>query len=154
MLVPYGAGSCTHPRMTDHSTNGVAPDVRRLRLHAWLRERLGDQLADDLMGFLSPAGWGDLVRRADLDAAVSLLDHRTDSLEHQLNGRMDSLEQQLNGRMDSIEQLLREVKTDVRNLGNIKRTIVATGVSMTLSIILGLGALGVDFLQAATATGG
>lgn len=143
MLVPYGAGSCTHPRMTDHSTNGVAPDVRRLRLHAWLRERLGDQLADDLMGFLSPAGWGDLVRRADLDAAVSLLDHRTDSLEHQLNGRMDS-----------IEQLLREVKTDVRNLGNIKRTIVATGVSMTLSIILGLGALGVAFLQAATATGG
>ena len=143
MLVPYGAGSCTHPRMTDHSTNGVAPDVRRLRLHAWLRERLGDRLADDLMGFLSPAGWGDLVRRADLDAAVSLLDHRTDSLEHQLNGRMDS-----------IEQLLREVKTDVRNLGNIKRTIVATGVSMTLSIILGLGALGVAFLQAATATGG
>jgi hypothetical protein len=143
MLVPYGAGSCTHPRMTDHSTNGVAPDVRRLRLHAGLRERLGDQLADDLMGFLPPAGWGDLVRRADLDAAVSLLDHRMDSLEHQLNGRMDS-----------IEQLLREVKTDVRNLGNIKRTIVATGVSMTLSVILGLGALEVAFLQAATATGG
>jgi hypothetical protein len=129
--------------MTDHSTNGVAPDVRRLRLHAGSRERLGDQLADDLMGFLPPAGWGDLVRRADLDAAVSLLDHRRDSLEHQLSGRMES-----------IEQLLREVETDVCHLGNIERTIAATGASMTLSIILGLGALGVAFLQAATAIGG
>ena len=129
--------------MTDTTTNGTPPDARRLRLHRSLRERLGNQVADDLVDFLPPAGWGDLVRRADLDAAVTRLDQR-----------IDALEQRLDQRIEAIELTLRDIKGELRELSNLKRTIVVTGVSMAVSIILGLGALGVAFLQVATSAGG
>ena len=129
--------------MTDTTTNGTPPDARRLRLHRSLREKLGNQVADDLVDFLPPAGWGDLVRRADLDAAVTRLDQR-----------IDALEQRLDQRIEAIELTLRDIKGELRELSNLKRTIVVTGVSMAVSIILGLGALGVAFLQVATSAGG
>ena len=129
--------------MTDTTTNGTPPDARRLRLHRALHEKLGNQVADDLVDFLPPAGWGDLVRRADLDAAVTRLDQR-----------IDALEQRLDQRIEAIELTLRDIKGELRELGNLKRTIVVTGMSMAVSIILGLGALGVAFLQVATNAGG
>lgn len=129
--------------MTDTTTNGTPPDARRLRLHRALREKLGNQVADDLVDFLPPAGWGDLVRRTDLDAAVTRLDQR-----------IDALEQRLDQRIEAIELTLRDIKGELRELSNLKRTIVVTGVSMAVSIILGLGALGVAFLQVATSAGG
>ena len=146
----YRAGSCTHLGMTDTTTNGTPPDARRLRLHRALREKLGNQVADDLVDFLPPAGWGDLVRRADLDAAVTRLDQKIDALGARLDQRIDSLEV----RIEAIELTLRDIKGELRELGNLKRTIVVTGVSMALSIILGLGAIGVAFLQVATNAGG
>jgi prefoldin subunit 5 len=180
--------------MTDTTTNGTPPDARRLRLHRALREKLGNQVADDLVDFLPPAGWGDLVRRADLDAAVTRLDQkidalgarldqkidalgarldqkidalgarldqRIDALEERLDQKIDALGARLDQRIDAledritvIEHTLSEIKTDLRSLGNMKRTIVVTGVSMAVSIILGLGAIGVAFLQVATNAGG
>ena len=158
--------------MTDTITNGTPPDARRLRLHRSLREKLGNQVADDLVDFLPPAGWGDLVRRADLDAAVTRLDQKIDALGARLDQRIDALEERLDQKIDAlgarldqridaledritvIEHTLSEIKTDLRSLGNMKRTIVVTGVSMAVSIILGLGALGVAFLQVATNAGG
>ena len=169
--------------MTDTTTNGTPPDARRLRLHRALREKLGNQVADDLVDFLPPAGWGDLVRRADLDAAVTRLDQkidalgarldqkidalgarldqRIDALEERLDQKIDALGARLDQRIDAledritvIEHTLSEIKTDLRSLGNMKRTIVATGISMAVSIILGLGAIGVAFLQVATNAGG
>ena len=162
--------------MTDTTTNGTPPDARRLRLHRALREKLGNQVADDLVDFLPPAGWGDLVRRADLDAAVTRLDQkidvlgarldqRIDALEERLDQkidalgarldqRIDALEQRLDQRIEAIELTLRDIKGELRELSNLKRTIVVTGVSMAVSIILGLGALGVAFLQVATSAGG
>ena len=158
--------------MTDTTTNGTPPDARRLRLHRALREKLGNQVADDLVDFLPPAGWGDLVRRADLDAAVTRLDQKIDALGARLDQRIDALEERLDQKIDAlgarldqridaledritvIEHTLSEIKTDLRSLGNLKRTIVVTGVSMAVSIILGLGAIGVAFLQVATNAGG
>ena len=136
--------------MTDTTTNGTPPDARRLRLHRALREKLGNQVADDLVDFLPPAGWGDLVRRADLDAAVTRLDQKIDALGARLDQRIDSLEV----RIEAIELALRDIKVELRELGNLKRTIVVTGISMAVSIILGLGAIGVAFLQVATNAGG
>ncbi len=168
----YRAGSCTHLGMTDTTTNGTLPDARRLRLHRALREKLGHQVADDLVDFLPPAGWGDLVCRADLDAAVTRLDQKIDALGARLDQRIDALEERLDQKIDAlgarldqridaiedritvIEHTLSEIKTDLRSLGNMKRTIVVTGVSMAVSIILGLGAIGVAFLQVATNAGG
>ena len=140
--------------MTDTTTNGTPPDARRLRLHRALREKLGNQVADDLVDFLPPAGWGDLVRRADLDAAVTRLDQKIDVLGARLDQRIDALEQRLDQRIEAIELTLRDIKGELRQLGNLKRTIVVTGVSMAVSIILGLGAIGVAFLQVATNAGG
>ena len=158
--------------MTDTTTNGTPPDARRLRLHRALREKLGNQVADDLVDFLPPAGWGDLVRRADLDAAVTRLDQKIDALGARLDQRIDALEERLDQKIDAlgarldqridaledritvIEHTLSEIKTDLRSLGNLKRTIVVTGMSMAVSIILGLGAIGVAFLQVATNAGG
>ena len=158
--------------MTDTTTNGTPPDARRLRLHRALREKLGNQVADDLVDFLPPAGWGDLVRRADLDAAVTRLDQKIDALGARLDQRIDALEERLDQKIDAlgarldqridaledritvIEHTLSEIKTDLRSLGNLKRTIVVTGVSTAVSIILGLGAIGVAFLQVATNAGG
>jgi len=158
--------------MTDTTTNGTPPDARRLRLHRALREKLGNQVADDLVDFLPPAGWGDLVRRADLDAAVTRLDQKIDALGARLDQRIDALEERLDQKIDAlgarldqridaledritvIEHTLSEIKTDLRSLGNLKRTIVVTGVSMAVSVILGLGAIGVAFLQVATNAGG
>ena len=158
--------------MTDTTTNGTPPDARHLRLHRALREKLGIQVADDLVDFLPPAGWGDLVRRADLDAAVTRLDQKIDALGARLDQRIDALEERLDQkidalgarldqridalevRIDAIERTLGEIKTELRELGNLKRTIVVTGVSMAVSIILGLGAIGVAFLQVATNAGG
>ena len=158
--------------MTDTTANGTPPDARRLRLHRSLREKLGNQVADDLIDFLPPAGWGDLVRRADLDAAVTRLDQKIDALGARLDQRIDALEERLDQKIDAlgarldqridaledritvIEHTLSEIKTDLRSLGNLKRTIVVTGMSMAVSIILGLGAIGVAFLQVATNAGG
>ena len=135
--------------MTDTITNGTPPDARRLRLHRSLREKLGNQVADDLVDFLPPAGWGDLVRRPDLDAAVTRLDQKIDALGARLDQRIDSLEV----RIEAIELTLRDIRGELRELGNLKRTIVVTGISMAVSIILGLGAIGVAFLQVATIAG-
>ena len=135
--------------MTDTITNGTPPDARRLRLHRSLREKLGNQVADDLVDFLPPAGWGDLVRRPDLDAAVTRLDQKIDALGARLDQRIDSLEV----RIEAIALTLRDIRGELRELGNLKRTIVVTGVSMAVSIILGLGAIGVAFLQVATIAG-
>ncbi len=140
--------------MTDTTTNGTPPDARRLRLHRALREKLGNQVADDLVDFLPPAGWGDLVRRADLDAAVTRLDQKIDAIGARLDQRIDALEQRLDQRIEAIELTLRDIKGELRQLGNLKRTIVVTGISMAVSIILGLGAIGVAFLQVVTNAGG
>ena len=43
-------------------------ESQRFELHQSLRNELGVSVADTLMEHLAPSGWGDVARRADLDA--------------------------------------------------------------------------------------
>ena len=124
------------------------------------------------MEFLPPSGWGDLVRRCDLDATERRLDAkidalgarldaridamggRIDALEARLDARIDALEARLDARIDALEaridrleRQIAEVRDEVRALGNLRTTIVLTGASVGISLFVGLGGLMVAMLQ-------
>ncbi len=48
-------------------------ETQRHALHRTLREALGGPMAEILMEHLPPAGWGDVVRRADLEQMQSTI---------------------------------------------------------------------------------
>jgi hypothetical protein len=95
------------------------------------------------MEFLPPSGWGDLVRRCDLDATERRLDAKIDALGARLDARIDALE----ARIDRLERQIAEVRDEVRALGNLRTTIVLTGASVGISLFVGLGGLMVAMLQ-------
>ncbi|MFZ9578557.1 MAG: hypothetical protein ACO3AK_07250, partial [Ilumatobacteraceae bacterium] len=70
-----------------HHDQAPSPDARRLRLHHSLQKTIGAAVSDDLMEFLPPSGWGDLVRRADLDATERRLDTKIDAFGERLDAR-------------------------------------------------------------------
>lgn len=51
-------------------------EAQRFRMHAGLRAKLGDDVADTMMEHLPPLGWADVARRSD----VERIDGRIDSL--------------------------------------------------------------------------
>ena len=120
-----------------------SPDAKRLRLHHSLQKKIGAAVADDLMEFLPPSGWGDLVRRSDLDAVERRLDAKIDALGERLDARIDALEV----RIDGLERQIVELRDEVRALGNLRTTIVLTGASLGISLFLGLGGLMVAIVQ-------
>ena len=130
----------THAQARTHSSMSTSetlqqlssPDAKRLRLHRALQQKIGATVADDLMDFLPPSGWGDLARKSDLDA-----------LEKRLESRMDSLD----SRVDAVERQIVELRNEVRALGNLRHTIVLTGASLAISLFVGLGGLMVAVVQ-------
>jgi len=128
------AQSRTHSSMSTSETlqQLSSPDAKRLRLHRALQQKIGATVADDLMDFLPPSGWGDLARKSDLDA-----------LEKRLESRMDSLD----SRVDAVERQIVELRNEVRALGNLRHTIVLTGASLAISLFVGLGGLMVAVVQ-------
>jgi hypothetical protein len=122
-----------------------SPDAKRLRLHHSLREKIGITVADDLMEFLPPGGWGDLARRSDLEVVERRLDAKIDALGARLDARIDALE----ARIDGLEQQISQLRDEVRALGNLRTTIVLTGASMGISLFVGLGGLMVAIVQLA-----
>jgi len=120
-----------------------SPDAKRLRLHHSLQKKIGAAVADDLMEFLPPSGWGDLVRRADLEAVERRLDTKIDALGARLDARIDALEV----RIDGLERQIVELRDEVRALGNLRTTIVLTGASLGISLFVGLGGLMVAIVQ-------
>jgi hypothetical protein len=122
-----------------------SPDAKRLRLHHSLQKKIGAAVADDLMEFLPPSGWGDLVRRSDLDAVERRLDAKIDALGERLDARIDALEV----RIDGLERQLVQLRDEVRALGNLRTTIVLTGASLGISLFVGLGGLMVAIVQLA-----
>ncbi|MGA1290309.1 MAG: hypothetical protein ACO30R_03840, partial [Ilumatobacteraceae bacterium] len=124
---------------------GPPPDANRLRLHHSLREKIGITVADELMEFLPPGGWGDLARRSDLDVVERRLDAKIDALGARLDARIDALE----ARIDGLEQQISQLRDEVRALGNLRTTIVLTGASMGISLFVGLGGLMVAIVQLA-----
>jgi hypothetical protein len=74
----------------------------RLRLRRKLEHMLGDDEAAMLMD-RPPGGWSDLVTNQTLNAIVDArfdaLDHRLESLKHELGSRMDQLARDQTWRM-------------------------------------------------------
>ena len=151
------------------------PDTKRLRLHRSLQQQIGAALADELMEFLPPAGWGELARRSDVEFVHQRLGQKIDSVEARLDQKIDSVEARLDQKIDAVEARLAqkidalearldafivevnekfarinadiaELRADVRSM---KRTLVVTAVTMTGSIIFGVGGIMVAFLQLA-----
>ena len=133
-----------------------SPDAKRLRLHHSLQKKIGAAVADDLMEFLPPSGWGDLVRRSDLEAVERRLDVKIDALGARLDARIDALGERLDARIDALEvridgleRQLVQLRDEVRALGNLRTTIVLTGASLGISLFVGLGGLMVAIVQLA-----
>ena len=131
-----------------------SPDAKRLRLHHSLQKKIGAAVADDLMEFLPPSGWGDLVRRSDLEAVERRLDVKIDALGARLDARIDALGERLDARIDGLkaridelERQIVELRDEVRALGNLRTTIVLTGASLGISLFVGLGGLMVAIVQ-------
>ncbi|MEY2765348.1 MAG: hypothetical protein RL552_253 [Actinomycetota bacterium] len=151
------------------------PDTKRLRLHRSLQQQIGAALADELMEFLPPAGWGELARRSDVEFVHQRLDQKINSVEARLDQKIDSVEARLDQKIDAVEARLAqkidalearldafivevnekfarinadiaELRADVRSM---KRTLVVTAVTMMGSIIFGVGGIMVAFLQLA-----
>ncbi|MFZ9517597.1 MAG: hypothetical protein ACO288_01955 [Ilumatobacteraceae bacterium] len=148
-----------------HHDQAPSPDARRLRLHHSLQKTIGAAVSDDLMEFLPPSGWGDLVRRADLDATERRLDTKIDALGERLDARIDALGERLDARIDALgerldaridalearidglERQIVQLREEVRALGNLRTTIVLTGASLGISLFVGLGGLMVAIVQ-------
>ena len=109
--------------METHETaqSTSSPDAKRLRLHRSLEKVIGIDVADELIDFLPPSGWGDLVRKSDLEAT----------------------ERRLDAKIDALSQRVESLQEEVRRLGNLRSTIIITG----LSLFVGLGSLMVAMFQ-------
>lgn len=121
-------------------------------------------MADELMEFLPPAGWGELARRSDVEFVHQRLDQKINSVEARLDQKIDAVEARLAQKIDALEARLdafivevnekfarinadiADLRADVRSM---KRTLVVTAVTMTGSIIFGVGGIMVAFLQLA-----
>ena len=111
-------------------------------------------MADELIDFLPPSGWGDLVRKSDLEATERRLDAKIDALGARLDAKIDALSQRvdakidalgarLDARIDALSQRVESLQEEVRRLGNLRSTIIITG----LSLFVGLGSLMVAMFE-------
>ena len=157
----------THVVMETHETaeSTPSPDAKRLRLHRSLEKVVGIDVADELIDFLPPSGWGDLVRKSDLDAVERRLDAKIDALGARLDAKIDALSQRvdakidalsqrvdaqidalsqrLDAKIDALSQCVESLQDEVRRLGNLRATIIITG----LSLFVGLGSLMVAMFE-------
>ncbi len=157
----------THVDMDTHETteSTPSPDAKRLRLHRSLEKVIGVDVADELIDFLPPSGWGDLVRKSDLeaterrldskidalgarldakiDALGARLDTKIDALSQRVDAQIDALGARLDARIDALSQRVESLQEEVRRLGNLRSTIIVTG----LSLFVGLGSLMVAMFE-------
>ena len=131
--------------METHETaqSTPSPDAKRLRLHRSLEKVIGIDVADELIDFLPPSGWGDLVRKSDLEATERRLDAKIDAVGARLDTKIDALGARLDARIDALSQRVESLQEEVRRLGNLRSTIIITG----LSLFVGLGSLMVAMFE-------
>ena len=131
--------------MDTHETaqSTPSPDAKRLRLHRSLEKVIGIDVADELIDFLPPSGWGDLVRKSDLEATERRLDAKIDALGARLDAKIDALGARLDAKIDALSQRVESLQEEVRRLGNLRSTIIITG----LSLFVGLGSLMVAMFE-------
>jgi len=70
-------------------------EQQRHQLFTWFEEAMGSERAAILMDLLPPVGWADVATKHDLlelerrlDLRFEMVDHRFDSLRHELIGHM------------------------------------------------------------------
>ena len=114
----------------------------RLHWHFYFKGEL-IEMADELIDFLPPSGWGDLVRKSDLEATERRLDSDIDALGARLDAKIDALGARLDARIDALSQRVESLQEEVRRLGNLRSTIIITG----LSLFVGLGSLMVAMFE-------
>ena len=131
--------------METHETaqSTPSPDAKRLRLHRSLEKVIGIDVADELIDFLPPSGWGDLVRKSDLEATERRLDAKIDAVGARLDAKIDALSQRVDTQIDALSQRVESMQEEVRRLGNLRSTIIITG----LSLFVGLGSLMVAMFE-------
>ena len=153
--------------METHETaqSTPSPDAKRLRLHRSLEKVIGIDVADELIDFLPPSGWGDLVRKSDLeaterrldakidavgarldtkiDALGARLDAKIDALSQRVDTQIDALSQRVDAQIDALSQRVESLQEEIRRLGNLRSTIIITG----LSLFVGLGSLMVAMFE-------
>ncbi len=122
-------------------------------------------MTDELIDFLPPSGWGDLVRKSDLeaterrldakidavgarldtkiDALGARLDAKIDALSQRVDTQIDALSQRVDAQIDALSQRVESLQEEVRRLGNLRSTIIITG----LSLFVGLGSLMVAMFE-------
>ncbi len=95
----------------------MSTEVERRELLQALERSLGAGPAITLMELLPPVGWGDIARRADLEAQGVALRGEMAELREELKGEMAELREELKGEMAKlsarIDLLPRQLLADV-----------------------------------------
>lgn len=119
----------------------MAIDEReRHRLFERLDEVLGPEEAATLMGHLPPVGWGDVVRRSDLDGATAALRSDIESLRGDLESLRGDLETSvagLRGELDSAVAVLRsEFRASLHEeIGGVRSDLLSMQRQLVFAII-------------------
>ena len=79
----------------------------------------------------------------DLEAVERRLDARIDALSQRVDDKIGALGARLDARIDALSQRVESLQEEVRRLGNLRSTIIITG----LSLFVGLGSLMVAMFQ-------
>ena len=83
------------------------------------------------------------MRKSDLEATERRLDSDIDALGARLDAKIDALGARLDARIDALSQRVESLQEEVRRLGNLRSTIIITG----LSLFVGLGSLMVAMFE-------
>ena len=71
------------------------------------------------------------------------MDAQIDALSQRLDAKIDALGARLDARIDALSQRVESLQEEVRRLGNLRSTIIITG----LSLFVGLGSLMVAMFE-------
>ena len=80
---------------------------------------------------------------AKIDALGARLDARIDALSQRVDAQIDALSQRVDAKIDALSQRVESLQEEVRRLGNLRSTIIITG----LSLFVGLGSLMVAMFE-------
>ena len=80
---------------------------------------------------------------AKIDAVGARLDTKIDALSQRVDAKIDALGARLDARIDALSQRVESLQEEVRRLGNLRSTIIITG----LSLFVGLGSLMVAMFE-------
>ena len=88
----------------------VMTESQRFELHEILREKLGVNAAETLMGQLPPSGWDDLARRHNIESLRSELTSKMSTIHGELTSKMSTIHRELTSKMSTMHgELLAEM---------------------------------------------